>query len=275
MTPLNKEILETWNFGDPAGSFVKFNQVADDAQDGLDRLRYMTQAARCLGLQRNFDGARQILADVEAAEHHSDDLFARFYLESGRVLNSSGKREEAIPLFEDALEFSKKAGADYLTIDAVHMLAIAHQPEKALEWGDVAMNMIEESDQEDAKKWTGPVLNNHGWNLADAGRWEEALAVFRKSLAYREEMDVETPIVIAKYTVAHALRKLDRFQEALDLLIAMPNPDGFCHEEIAESLTALGKSEEAKPHFAKAYEELKDIGWVDQDRKDRIKQLSQ
>lgn len=275
MTPLNKEILETWNFSDPAGTFTKFNQLSDDTQDGLDRLRFMTQAARCLGLQKNFDGAREILAEVEAAEHHSDDLFARFYLESGRVLDSSGKREEAIPLFEDALEFAKKAGADYLAVDAVHMLAIANKPEMALEWGDVAMQMIEESDQEDAKKWAGSVLNNHAWNLADAGQWDKALDVFRKALVVREEMGAETPIVIAKYSVAHALRKLDRFQEALDLLTAMPNPDGFCNEEIAESLTALGKTDEAKPHFAKAYDELKDIGWVDESRKDRIKQLSQ
>lgn len=275
MTPLNDLILSTWNFSDPAGSFTKFNQLIAETDDELDKHRLMTQAGRCLGLQGKFDEEREILAEVEAFEHHADDLFARYYLEMGRVLNSSGKPEEAIPLFEEALAFSQKAGADYLAIDAAHMLAIAHKVPQSLEWGDRAMKLIEKAKDEDAKKWRGSVLNNHGWALADAEKWEEALVVFHKALEARLEQGVETPITIAKYCISHALRKLNRPEEALNLLEEVTEQDGFIDEERAEALLALGRTAESKHHFAKAYEALKDFGWVDDARKERLKQLSQ
>jgi hypothetical protein len=57
-------------------------------------------------------------------------------------------------------------------------------------------------------------------------------------------------------------------EEALAIqreLEALPEPDGFNFEEIAEGLYALGRVQEAKPYFRLAHQLLSEIGWVAQD----------
>ncbi|MHC4223803.1 MAG: hypothetical protein ACYSUN_07430, partial [Planctomycetota bacterium] len=52
-------------------------------------------------------------------------------------------------------------------------------------------------------------------------------------------------------------------------------PAGYVNEEIAECLHALGKVEDSRPYFAKAYEILSKDTWHLENEPERIERLKQ
>jgi hypothetical protein len=57
--------------------------------------------------------------------------------------------------------------------------------------------------------------------------------------------------------------------------LAENNDNGYIRQEIAEDLFALGKNDEAKPHFAKAYELLSKDGWIVKNEHTMLDRLSE
>jgi tetratricopeptide (TPR) repeat protein len=102
----------------------------------------LTQIARTQGLQRNFEQAHQTLNSVEAQLH--DDLPVariRYLLERGRVYNSSGAKEQARPLFMQALELAQANKEDFYAVDAAHMIAIVEPPDEQMTWNLKALEL--------------------------------------------------------------------------------------------------------------------------------------
>src|SRR3954453_21880927 len=147
-----------WDFDDPAASGERFLDVAEHA-DEPDRTAWLTQYARALGLQERYDEAHQVLDPLA-----SDDPQAATYLdlERGRVLNSSGRPEEARPLFESAVRTAERAGLDALHVDALHMVAIAAPPEDQHELNARALAVARASSDQRARDWDASLLNNTG-----------------------------------------------------------------------------------------------------------------
>jgi tetratricopeptide (TPR) repeat protein len=109
---------------------------------------------------------------------------------------------------------------------------------------------------------------------------EEALELFQKALAFREEQGQEAEARIARWCVAKTLRVMGRVAEALKILRELEaggDSEGFTEEEIAECLYALGEVEEARGYFKSAYEKLAQIDWVAEDtgRIGRLKALAE
>jgi tetratricopeptide (TPR) repeat protein len=273
-----------WNYDDPTATERQFRQLLPDAESKGDKsylAQLLTQIARSQGLQRRFEDAHQTL-DLTAALL-TDDLQTarvRYLLEQGRVFNSSGKPDQARPLFLQAWELAQTAHEDFYAIDAAHMIAIVEPPESQMEWNLKALALAESSDQPRARKWLGSLYNNIGWTYHDAGQYNEALSVFEKALKYREEQGEPTAIRIAKWCVARTLRSLGRTQEALDqqrVLLAehkaAGTKDGYVNEEIGECLLALGRADEARPYFAQAYTVLSQDEWLAANEAARIARL--
>jgi tetratricopeptide (TPR) repeat protein len=251
-----------WNFGDPAASERRFaDRIAVIAAEPPEvRAEAMTQLARSQGLQRRFADAH---ATLDAAEPLAGVGRARvrLLLERGRVFNSSGSPAEARPFFEAAWELARASREDGLAVDAAHMLGILGPD--GLAWNERAVALAQSSDQPAARRWLGSLYNNIAWTYHDAGRFEEALAVFRAALEEREQAGARGPLLVARWAVARALRSLGRFEEAAAIQSALleeherdGSTDGFVHEELAENLLSLGRPNEARPHFARAHELL-------------------
>ena len=70
---------------------------------------------------------------------------------------------------------------------------------------------------------------------------------------------------------------IDGFEraKAWDLAMAEGIPDGYNHEEIGECLLALGRPDEARPHFARAYEILSKDAWLADGEPERLKRLAE
>jgi len=136
-----------WDYDHPEVSEKAFREILPRASGEADepcRLELLTQIARAQGLQRRFEDAHRTLDEVEAnLKDAPARVGLRFLLERGRVLNSSGKPDEARPLFRQAWEFSRSQGEDALAIDAAHMLGIVELPEAQLAWNLCALELAE------------------------------------------------------------------------------------------------------------------------------------
>lgn len=277
-----------WDFGKPDETEKRFRELIPLAERSGNlnyHLQLLTQIARTEGLQGRFDDAHATLDQVEAKLDGANAATRmRYLLERGRAFNSSKKKEEARAIFLEAWEVGRKEKADYYALDAAHMLGIVEPQEKKLAWSEKAMKLAETSEDPNTKLWLGTLYNNTGWTLYYLGRYEESLGLQQKCRAWHEEKKNIEPALISRWAVAKCLRALKRYDEALamqrellDERTRLELPAGFVHEELAENLLALGKAEEATPHFVKAWAKLKDMDWIDEDepgRSDRLRKLA-
>jgi tetratricopeptide (TPR) repeat protein len=278
-----------WNYQNPAETERIFRDLLPQAEaSGATsyHLQLLTQIARAISLQGRFDEAHGILDEVEQELKTvgAQDLplaRIRYLLERGRLSNSSGEVEESKPLFLEAWQLALRTQQDCHAIDAAHMLGIVTPPEGQLEWSLRAMETAERSPQECARRWLGPLYHNIGMTYLDLGRHAEALACFEKGWELRRTQGNKQTTRGAKWSVAHALRKMGRLAEALRMqreleqeLAADNESDGFVAEEIAECLLAQGSEDEALPYFGRAYELLQGIAWIAESDSTRLARLS-
>jgi tetratricopeptide (TPR) repeat protein len=268
------DLAELWDFDRPDVSEQRF-RAALPAATGSDALVLRTQLARALGLQRRFAEAA---AELDAVPDNGDPLVRTYReLERGRVLNSCGDPDAARPHFLAALAEAEAAGLDHLAADAAHMMAIVEPGEAQLPWAERALAIAGASTDPRARRWIGSVSHNLGWTLHGLGRHEEALAVWRRALAFREEQGDAGALHIAQWTVARGLRSLGRYEEALAIqrdLAARVDSDGYVPEELGELLLALGRPDEARPHFARAHALLSRDAWLVDNEPDRLARLA-
>lgn len=270
-----------WNFDDPAGTEQTFLALLPDASDEpVVRLQLLTQIARTQALQKRYAAAHATLDEVEEelATVEAPVVAVRYLLERGRLLNTSGHPADAQPLFVRAWELGREAGEDGFAVDAAHMVAIVEEPGAAIEWNLRALELARSSDDPRATKWRGSLLNNLGWTYHARGEFERALPLFEDAVAVRETQGVELPLRIARWCVARTLRSLGRTEEALTAQRALePGAtgahEGYVTEEIAECLEELGRSEEARPYFRKAWEILVKDPWLPESEPERLERL--
>jgi tetratricopeptide (TPR) repeat protein len=279
------EFDSLWDYNDPAGTEAQFRALLPEARTSGNSGYYaelLTQIARTQGLQMKFEGAHAILDSAEALL--TDEMTVprmRYLLERGRVHNSANEKEKAKPLFLEAWELGVARGQDYYALDAAHMMAIAEPPEKQLEWSEKAMRLAEQTEDERARKWLGPLYNNTGWTYHDLGRYEDALDMFERSLAYRQEVGDDEGARIARWTIARAYRSLGRVEEALSMQRRLEREieekglqsDGYVYEEMAECLLLLDRHEEARPYFSKAHGLLSQDPWLVANEPERLQRL--
>lgn len=274
-----------WNYDQPAETAQKFQALLPQAEKDSDRQYYLellTQIARTHSLRRQFAEAHALLDQVEKElKPEWKRAEVRYLLERGRSFNSAQAPEKALPLFVRAWKIALEAGLDFYAIDAAHMIAIAEKPENQLAWNLKALALVEKTPDPRAQKWAGSLYNNIGWTYHEQGNFAEALGYFEKCLAWHEVRKTAEPRLIAKWSVARALRSLNRLETALDQQLALAAErqsltlaeDGYVAEEIAECLYALKRETEAVPYFAQAYQILSQDSWLLENEGKRLERL--
>lgn len=273
-----------WDYSNPAATETKFLEILPlFPEDDPARLELLTQIARTQGLQRKFNDAHSTLDEVERQlSIDSSRARVRYLLERGRVFNSSGNKDQAHPLFDQAMKMAQELGEDFYAVDAVHMLAIVADPASSLDWNLRAIQMAESSADEKARGWLGSLYNNTGWSYHDMGDYESALKIFQKAETYFGEKGSADKFRIAKWTVARCLRSMNRIEEALSKQMALKaefdsigGSDGYVDEEIGECLLLLKRESEAKPYFAQAYALLSQDEWMMANEAERMKRMKE
>jgi tetratricopeptide (TPR) repeat protein len=292
-----------WDYGRPGETETKFRALLPEyeaAGDPGPLAELLTQIARTLGLQQEFDEAHALLdradaliaARARAAAGSAaggaplEVARVRSLLERGRVFNSAGARARAEPLFHEAYQAALALGADDYIVDAAHMLEIVETGPAKLEWNARAVAHAESSQDARARRWLGSLYNNRGWTLHELGRLDEALAMFEKRLAWLEQHPPADGLArhalqigVAHWSIAKMFRLLGRVGEALEiqnrLLEAKSGADdGYVHEELAECLLALGREAEARPGFARAHALLSKDPWLVRHEPARLERLA-
>jgi tetratricopeptide (TPR) repeat protein len=268
------DIDALWNFDDPAATETRFRLLEAEAQ---------TQRARTHSLRRQFSEAHAILDLVEPlATPENARLRVRYLLERGRTHNSAKEKDLARPLFREAWELARSVGEDGLAVDAAHMLGIVEAGDESIFWNAEALKLSQSSSDPKARKWLGSLSNNLGWTYHDLGRFDDTLTCFQAALAARKEAGDIGAERIARWSVARCLRSLGRLDEALEIQQALraehetdATPDGYVFEELGECLLALGKTADARPHFARAYELLSADSYLAENEAERLARLKQ
>ena len=143
------------------------------------------------------------------------------------------------------------------------MLGIVEPPDSARDWNEQAMELARSASDPDAQRWVASLANNMAWARHDTGDFVEVLELFRIALVERERQEDPVRTRIARWSVARCLRSLGHADEALAEqrslaaeLEGVGEIDGYVTEEIAECLLILGRKDEARHVFARAYAEL-------------------
>ncbi len=288
------DIESFWDFDKPAESEARFRAALVHVPVGdPQQVELMTQVARAQGLQRQFEAAHATL--TQAAGWLKPDMAQariRLLLERGRVFNSSKQAEHACPLFTEALALAKEsmndgvADAEFLGVDAAHMLGIAAQEDLRMEYNLLALEMAENAADPRAQRWLGALYNNIGWTYHDQGQFAPALSLFERGQRWREANrrgpQDDGAIRIARWSVARALRSLGEFDQALTLQRAIEadcakagEPDGYVYEELGECLLALERPGEAAPQFARAHALLSADAWLAANEAPRLARMAE
>jgi tetratricopeptide (TPR) repeat protein len=271
-----------WDFDQPQVSEERFRACLREVTDSTARAELLTQVARAQGLQRQFDAASLTLDEAAGLLDESGPRARiRWFLESGRVLNSGGRPADAVPFFKDAWRVALTSQEDYLAVDAAHMLGIAEDDaDEQIGWHEWAMEYAERSEDPRAHGWFGSLANNLGWTLHDLGRYDEALGMFERGLEWRRGRGDVAGTRIAAWTVGRCLRSLGRVDEALvrqrelrTELDGAGEDDPYVEEELGECLLALGHGDEAGPHFRRAWEALSRDAWLVEREPKRLERL--
>jgi tetratricopeptide (TPR) repeat protein len=260
------DLSTLWDYSKPAVSEERFRAAIVRAEPD-DAFILQTQIARTYGLRKDFAKAREILAEIEPKlESVSPEAKARWLLEMGRTWASPAhtpqqrspeNREKARDFYMRSFETAKQAKLDRLAIDALHMMVMVDEaPDQQLEWNMKAIAYMEASTQADAKKWAGSLYNNAGYALQQAGRYDDAIAYYRKSLAAYEQQGQPANVRIAHWMIASTLRAQGKLQEALAIQQRLERewdeagePDPYVYEELEAIHRALGDEKLAK-HYA-------------------------
>jgi len=274
-----------WDYDNPAETERKFKELIPEIKETNDRSAYLqllTQTARTLGLQMKFDEAHELLDEVKPLL--TDELYVaeiRYLLERGRTFRSSKQVEKSRDLFLKAYELAVKHNEDNYAIDAAHMLGIIEPYKEAQEWNELAIRLTEKTNDERAKKWLGPLYNNTAWNYHDNKEYEKALEIFSKNVNFHTKRQSKQQLIIAKWSVARALRSLERNDEAVEMQLSLLKEieekglehDGYIYEELAELYLIKEKKDEAKKYFGLAYDLLSKDIWLSANEKDRLERI--
>jgi len=276
-----------WDYNNPENTEVLFKSflvLAEESGDTSYLAQLLTQIARTQGMQMKFEEAH-ITLDL-AEQLIKDDLKIvriRYLLERGRIYNSSGQPDLAKPLFLEAYDLSIENNIDNYALDAAHMLGIVESPEKQIEWNLIALEIAENTDDEDVKRWLGPLYNNIGWTFFDLEEYDSALEMFTKGLEWRKEAGDENGARIAKWCIGRLYREIGEFDKALYIQHELENEiiendleeDGYVYEELAECYLLKGNEENAKKYFRQAYKFLSQDPWLQENESERLERLKE
>ena len=276
------EVLDLWVFSDPAESESRFRALLEERASAGDAVLcglLQTQLARTFSLRGQFERAHALLGESDLADQTSVSG-VYWHLEKGRTWNSSGEKEVARKHFEIAMARALELNLEAEAVDAAHMIAITMgASDSGLEWTERALRLSSDAHCPRARRWRASLSNNLGWTLTERGDFQGALESFQIALLAREEQGNVRSIQIAKYAVGHALRKLGKVSQALELqetlqreIEASGHFDGYVLEEIAECMHLLGDDRAAR-YFSRAHAQLIQDTWLCENEPARLPRI--
>jgi tetratricopeptide (TPR) repeat protein len=276
------DIDSLWNYQDPAASERAFLELMPQArEDDAYFAQLLTQLARSQVLQRRYEDGHATLDQVAALLTVQMPVArVRYLLERGRTWNDTNKTDAARQAFEEAYRRAIEGGLDALAVDSAHMLGVMEPLDGANDWNRRAIEIAQASADPRARRWVGTLFINLGSNLQQMENFREAERAFQQAIAALEAIGNLPRARLARLCLAKNRRLAGDPAEALSLLVPLVNeiraagdPEGYAEEEMAECCLSLGRTAEAKKHFARAYTLLSVYPWFPPTEMSRLERL--
>jgi len=221
-----------------------------------------------LEIRPDFEPAKLRLAETMLAASQLDESFQLFnalaesqpnspmaHYGRGRILSKKGRSQEAIQALERAVELFPKFGSAHYSLAlayrdigdreaALHQMRLYQQYRN--QWPPIKDELLAEVQQ---LKISTKDLISLGVNLAEKGRYEEAIEIHLKALAKDPDLSQIHANLLQLYARVGKLEKaIDHYRKAVEI-----NPDFYeSHYNYGVLMLQQGKRSEAR----KAFEEV-------------------
>jgi len=264
-----------WENRDLGQTENKIRALLPSPQESFNaqQVETLIQLGRLHGLQGQMKESLQVLEDCEqrllslsAQDRIRPEI--RWHLEMGRYFSLSKFPSRAIEAFKNAWLAAEKALQPLFLIETAYMFSITLPQKQSREWLLRALEIIQSTQDPNAKKWFPLLSMTEAWHHFDAHRFEKALEVFRSALSQCEGQENRSLQKVLRWCEARTLRALKQPEEALkiqeDILTSfdqMGLVNGFVYLEIAECWQDLDQKSKSQPFYAKAAETLEKNIW--------------
>ena len=278
------------NYDSALAAYMATADIAENEGNKSVLTESYSQIARCHLINNDIESCRQWLEKAETIASADDPagwsryLGVRGRLEWQQAVKETGEYQPAVKTaaatFEDMYNYCLQHSLYERAVDAAHMMAIVDDPERRLAWGEKGIKAAENGG---ISGWLPALWNNHGWNLSDAGRHEEALAALLKAREYHYKTGREMSKLIADWSVGYAYRMVGQLDSAktwmskvydwADSLYQADNSTenaewlGLAAKEMGEIALADGNDKaDARKYFELAVNKLKQAGMPEWDK---------
>ena len=251
---MSDELRPLWDFGDLDASESRFTERLDAEEDDGMRAELLTQLARVDGLRGDFEQGEERLREAETLASSSPRAGIRIDLERGRLLNSSGSPEAALPLFVRATEAAEERGELFIAADSAHMAAIAASNARG------AARAGHGAASRSRSPGTAAATGSGRCSTTSAGTSTRRASTRPRSRRSSRRSRIDWKIrTTARRSPsgATASRRRNRRSDGTRRRRSSSSsrspgreaegaPDGWYHEALAESAAALGRADEAQ-----------------------------
>jgi tetratricopeptide (TPR) repeat protein len=270
--------------------YIEAAEVAESSGANSDYVEACSQVARCYLRKKNKEEGRPWLEKAEmSASKDEPKGWSRYLGVRGRYewQDAAEKASKVSPVTETASATFKEM-YDYClenelferAIDAANMVTITGTMEERIEYG---LKGIEAAKKGNHESWLAPLWNNLGWTYDELERYEESLEALEQARKYHYMKGDEMSMLIADWSVGHALRMTGQIDSAETILknvqrwamiIKGENKtpktaewNGFANLELGELELSRGNKKRALVLFRVAHSNLREAGMEKWDRK--------
>jgi tetratricopeptide (TPR) repeat protein len=205
--------------------YVEAAETAELSGANSDFVEACAQVARCYLRQDKKEKGRPWLEKAgKSASEEEPNGWSRYLGVRGRYewKDAAAAAGEVSPVTEKASATFKQMH-DYClknelygrAIDAANMVTITGSMEERVDWG---LKGIEAAEKGNHEGWLAPLWNNLGWTYDDLGRYEESLTALEQARKYHYLKGDEMAMLIADWSVGHALRMTGQVDSAETVL---------------------------------------------------------
>lgn len=245
----------------------------DSDEWSLEAIEALTQLARFKSQKNELKEAKALLTQATTllSTRPTDTrkkAEMRLELELGRWFSLSMNPKKAEEHFLKAWETAKREGQSFFATEAAVLLSLVQPPKLQLEWFLKALKTAESSPVDSGQLWLPQLYMMQGWRSFDGHRFAEALGSFEKALNQPRAAGDLPQYRVIQWSVARALRALERNEEALarlqtlhEEMVGAGVANGYVDLELAECLQRLGKKVDAKAYFGSAHTLMSEDAW--------------
>jgi len=250
--------------------YIEASETAESEKNNSVMTEAYAQIARCYLMQDKIDDGRPWLKKAEQIASQDDasgwsrylGVKGRFEWKEDQLKTEEAKAgsDKAAATFKQMYEYCTAHNLLNRAVDAANMLSLTSRKSERADWAKKGIDIAEKNN---LQSWLPMLWNNLGWAYDDEGRYQESLDAFSTARIFQYKTGVEESMLIADWSLGHALRKCGMIDSAMTVM----------RDVQKWALIRKGdvKTPAAAEWFGKACQELGDLQLIQGDSSSALK----